>query len=434
MKNNYVVLSVQFYNDKQNQFTGKYYDYLLDKRLYFKYRDSFIKYPFTFEITSGYNYRGSKVRAMEARNIRSNESMDNFKTIQDFWFATDLNRGICPENDFLTELQDSLFKMGVTGTVLTDLAICNCDTAESALSSKTAVDNSYYGNVSVTGITLGGDSSGINSIYIPKDAAPNNGMYIHDYGNITSSKVSVTDFNDKIDEIKKELKTLKINNDKKEKENINMNKFGLNFKFGKVPTSEIRMSMYGPAFKSTDGWFANKDGEYVNVDGFLFGEENYCYMLPATDANIELGDYIYHNNGWCRIIDLDDSNRLIVEKILSHEVVTVLPTKNIFGYEFYTKLMPLFGNMLTASKEQPFGNMLPLMLMDQKADDKNLFMMMMAMQGNMDMSNPFMMMALMDDKSDKSNIFEIMMLMQMMQPKSHKCEGKCKCHEEEEEN
>ena len=211
-----------------------------------------------------------------------------------------------------------------------------------------------------------------------------------------------------------------------------MNKFGLNFKFGKVPTSEIRMSMYGPAFKSTDGWFANKDGEYVNVDGFLFGEENYCYMLPTTDASIELGDYIYHNNGWCRIIDLDDSNRLIVEKILSHEVVTVLPTKNVFGYEFYTKLMPLFGNMLTASKEQPFGNMLPLMLMDQKADDKNLLMMMMAMQGNMDMSNPFMMMALMDDKSDKSNIFEIMMLMQMMQPKSHKCEGKCKCHEEEE--
>ena len=200
-----------------------------------------------------------------------------------------------------------------------------------------------------------------------------------------------------------------------------MNKFGLNIKFGKVPTSEIRMSMYGPAFIGADGWFANKDGEYINVDGFLFGEENYCYMLPVTEDNLELGDYILHNGSWCRVINVDDCGRLVVEKIMTHEVVTVLATKNVFGFEFFTKLVSIFGDNFTATKENPFGNMLPLMLMDGKSDMKDMLMMSMLSGGKFDMSNPMMMMALMDDgKKDAFEMMAMMAMMQMAQPK-HKC-------------
>lgn len=416
MKNDYVVLSVQFYNDKQNCFTGKYYNYLLDKRLYFKYRDSFIKLPFTFEITSGYNYRGSKVRAMAARNVGSNESIDDFRIIQDFWFTPPINRGICPEDDFLTELQDSLFKVGVTGTISTTSAICNCDATKSALSATTAVDTSYYSDLSV-----GSDSCSISSIYIPKENTISvDGTYYNNNTAITTD-FSTINLTKTIDKIEKELETLKNNKDKNEKENINMNKFGLNIKFGKVPTSEIRMSMYGPAFKSTDGWFANKDGEYINVDGFLFGEENYCYMLPATEDNLELGDYILHNGSWCRVINVDECGRLVVEKIMTHEIVTILATKNVFGFEFFTKLVSIFGDNFTATKENPFGNMLPLMLMDGKSDMKDMLMMSMLSGGKFDMSNPMMMMALMDDgKKDAFEMMAMMQMMQMAQPK-HKC-------------
>ena len=349
MKNDYVVLSVQFYNDKQNQFTGKYYDYLLDKQKYFKYRNNLIKHPFTFEITSGYNYRGSKVRAMAARNINGKESVNDFKIIQDFWFAPLINRGHCNEGNFLTEVQDAFFKVGeikVSGIDPTSGTLtfcdCNCDATKSVLSTNTTTDNNYYSNysdLSVTGIVLGSDSCSTNFAYIPNGTTTTSGItYRSNLGNMTLD-VGTTSFSDQIDKIEKELETLK--NNKNEKENIKMNKFGLNIKFGKVPTSEIRMSMYGPAFKSTDGWFANKDGEYINVDGFLFGEENYCYMLPVTEDNLELGDYILHNGSWCRVIDVDESGRLVVEKIMSHEVVTVLATKNVFGFEFFTKLVSL---------------------------------------------------------------------------------------------
>ena len=199
-----------------------------------------------------------------------------------------------------------------------------------------------------------------------------------------------------------------------------MNKFGLNIKFGKVPTSEIRMSMYGPAFKSTDGWFVNKDGEYINVDGFLFGEENYCYMLPATENNLELGDYILHNGGWCRVINVDECGRLVVEKIMTHEVVTVLATKNVFGFEFFTKLVSIFGDNFTATKENPFGNMLPLMLMDDKSNMKVMLMMSMLSGGKLDMSNPMMMCLMGDGENDMFKMMAMMQIMQMAQSK-HKC-------------
>ena len=407
MKNDYVVLSVQFYNEKQQHFTGKYYNYLLDKQLYFKYRNDFMKYPFTLEITSGYNYRGSRVRAMEARNIGSDENVDDFKIIKDFWFAPHIDRGVCIVSDFLTELQDSLFKVSVTEAMSADLTICNCDAAESVLSAFRIEGggSGYYSDLSAATPLCGGGggSCSTNSAYIPKEGTISvDGRYhYNNNNNITiTTDFHTIDLANTIDKIEKELETIKNNKDKNEKESNKMNKFGLNIKFGKVPTSEIRMSMYGPAFKSTDGWFVNKDGEYINVDGFLFGEENYCYMLPATENNLELGDYILHNGGWCRVINVDECGRLVVEKIMTHEVVTVLATKNVFGFEFFTKLVSIFGDNFTATKENPFGNMLPLMLMDDKSNMKDMLMMSMLSGGKLDMSNPMMMCLMGDGEND----------------------------------
>lgn len=394
-----IKLTIQFFNPKTEEFTGKFYDYLIDKEAYFERRHSFMTSSFRFKISSGYDYRSANVRAVRASYYEPSEASVELKEIVDFTFTLYPRISEAMECDFISVYSwENAYPSMSTST-----------------STSTATNLKSGSNPYLKQDTLWdlGQTNSTTSIYPDTSTVQVDTSTWNAVNYIGNSNISISN----------------------EKENKNMSKFGINLKFGAVPKHEVRMSMYGPAFKSSDGWYAYDGSDYRDVTDFLFGEENYCYMFPATDANIELGDYIYHNNGWCRIIDLDDSNRLIVEKIFSREVVTVLPTKNIFGYEFYTKLMPLFGNMFTVSKEQPFGNMLPLMLMDQKADSKSLLMMMMAMQGNMDMSNPFMMMALMDEKSDKSNIFETMMLMQMMQPKPHKCEGKCKCHEgNEEEN
>ena len=87
----------------------------------------------------------------------------------------------------------------------------------------------------------------------------------------------------------------------------------------------------------------------------------------------------------------------------------ILPSKNAFGFNYVTKIVNfaenMFGGFSTPNSDNPFGNMLPLMMMSQSdsGNDNDVFKMMMLSQmmsasnseTKMDMSNPLMLMALM---------------------------------------
>lgn len=220
----------------------------------------------------------------------------------------------------------------------------------------------------------------------------------------------------------------------KEKENSKMNKFGFDFRFGKVPTNEIRMSIYGPAFHANDGYFAFDGNDYVNVTDFLLDINNYCFMLPATEEQVDIGDFIYHNNGWCRVIDAH-SRTITVEKTATHEVVDILPTKNMFGFNFYTKLFMPF-ELTNPNKDNPFGNMLPLLAMSNDNNSDDMLMMMILMNGqngqngfNFDTSNPmgmYLMMSMLGDRTSGNNDTLMMaMLIGQMNKTPHNCNCNC---------
>ena len=221
----------------------------------------------------------------------------------------------------------------------------------------------------------------------------------------------------------------------KEMENNKMNKFGINARFGKVPTNEIRMSIYGPAFSSNDGFFAFDGNDYINVTDFLIGNDNYCYMMPATEEQVNIGDFIYNNGGWCRVIDAKERT-ITVEKITTHEVVEILPTKNIFGFNFYTKLFVPF-NIGSPNKDNPFGNMLPFLIMSDNNNNSDLALMMMLMNNQngfaFDYSNPmamYMMMSMLDGKTNmsKDSMLAAMFMSRPVVPvksETHSCTCNC---------
>ena len=221
----------------------------------------------------------------------------------------------------------------------------------------------------------------------------------------------------------------------KEMENNKMNKFGINARFGKVPTNEIRMSIYGPAFSSNDGFFAFDVNDYINVTDFLIGNNNYCYMMPATEEQVNIGDFIYNNSGWCRVIDAKERT-ITVEKITTHEVVEILPTKNIFGFNFYTKLFVPF-NIGSPNKDNPFGNMLPFLMMSDNNNNSDLALMMMLMNNQngftFDYSNPmamYVMMSMLDGKTntDKDSMLAAMFMSRPVIPvksETHNCTCNC---------
>lgn len=209
------------------------------------------------------------------------------------------------------------------------------------------------------------------------------------------------------------LNTSKLagNNEKKEGKNMfeNMVK---DFKFG--PATDIKFSIYGPAFNGGDRWLARHEGEWVDVSDMLIDVGNICYMMPVAKTSIKEGDFILHKGRWARVdCVVEEENFISVEKINEQEVVQVLPTKNMFGFDYYTKLMcPIesfegaegFG----ATTDNPFG-MLPFVMAMKDGKKDNLLPLMM-MSGKMDMSNPMMLMML---GGDNSNLGLMMAMMAM---------------------
>ena len=201
------------------------------------------------------------------------------------------------------------------------------------------------------------------------------------------------------------------NNEKKEDKNMfeNMTK---DIKFG--PVTDIKFSIYGPAFNGGDRWLARHEGEWVDVSDMLIDIGNICYMMPVAKNSIKEGDFILHKGKWARVdCIVEEENFISVEKINEQEVVQVLPTKNMFGFDYYTKLMcPIesfegaegFG----ATTDNPFG-MLPFIMAMKDGKKDNLLPLMM-MNGKMDMSNPMMLMML---SGDNSNLGLMMAMMAM---------------------
>lgn len=209
---------------------------------------------------------------------------------------------------------------------------------------------------------------------------------------------------------------------KKEKNEMNMKIFDT--QFGKV--DDVAMSIYGATFKTvgTDGLarsiaYDPNTQEYIDVPNeMIIAKGSYCYAMPCTADNLHIGEYIRHNGAWARVIDVDDAARLVIEKISTREVATILPVRSMFGYSFYTKLItPFQSGFTTADAAHPFGDMLPFLMMDdEKMDDMLPLILMMGQNGaaQFDMSNPMMLMMLMNEKDGKdSDVFKMMAMMSM---------------------
>lgn len=220
------------------------------------------------------------------------------------------------------------------------------------------------------------------------------------------------------------------------KESNNMKKiFGTYF--GKFNTNSLAMSIYGMAVKDTTGRYVTyKDGEIIDVSEFLIPNMNYFFAMPIAITEIRVRDIILHQDKPMMCINGNDDGSIRAIDFTTSEIKDIMPKKNPFGFNFVTKVVCPFGENsfmmdgFGADSSNPFGNMLPMMmLMDDKdgtKDKTDMMMMAMMMSGrHFDLtSNPMLMYMMM---SDGESAIDPMMLMLMMQNKSAEC--KCKCKE-----
>lgn len=224
---------------------------------------------------------------------------------------------------------------------------------------------------------------------------------------------------DRINKVLNEQNTFNNNVDNK-KGNKKMKAF--NFDFGPCTTDNIRMSMYGLAVKNANGTWVSynpESKEIIDVDIFNFDGGKFLYKMPVAIKDIAPGMVIVHNRKAMFVIEVGDSGITVVDPQAGEEK-KILPTKNCFNFNFYTRVVSLFDSFMKSpenapSAENPFGNMLPIFMMSENSGefDMNTMLMlsMMSGQGGMDFSkNPMMMYFLMKDSKNADDLLPLMFM------------------------
>lgn len=209
---------------------------------------------------------------------------------------------------------------------------------------------------------------------------------------------------------------------------------GMNFKsmLGNLecgPVDGFNISHLGLAVKNAAGDMVSYDktkDEIVNVDLIDFEGKGMVWAMPCAIKDVAKGDVLRHVNGNPVFVTSIEGGIHVVD-VAASEKKEIMPVKSMFGFDFVVKYISLFDSFAsTASNDNPFGNMLPLMMFSDNTNMKDILLPMLLLSGNgqapfnfLDMSNPLLLMALMGDEggSEGKNFFQLILTMQMMNQK-----------------
>ena len=280
------------------------------------------------------------------------------------------------------------------------------DTTASTASS--SIDWGYRTTTASMANPIAGGSIADNTIKISNDGS---------YATTISIDSGLTS---RLDTMEERINKLETNNDDNVKgEGNNMKMF--NFDFGPIKDNDaVRMSPYGIAVKNVNGTYQaydKKNGEIMDVDIFNFKADNMFFKMPVAIDAIEAGDVIIFNRRPCFVFGFSEQGDVIAIDIAMGEKKTILPSKSPFGFNYITKIVSLVDNMFggeAPSAENPFGNILPFMLMNEdNSSMKDMLPMMMLMNGNAGGTiDPMMLYFMMKaDKGDTDSMLPFLLMM-----------------------
>lgn len=218
--------------------------------------------------------------------------------------------------------------------------------------------------------------------------------------------------------------------DNTEEEKSMFNKMMKNIEFGKVDTSDLAYTFNGICFRDADGNYTslNPDGTFTNVYDMVMDIP--IYVMPVGKDQIKVGDIIKYFDKWVMIAQIDNTTITTIDP-WTREIRVIIPEKSVFGFDYYTKVIDIFsGFNINADSSNPFGIMLPFMMMSDKSDIDPMMLMMMNGQ-NLNGMNPMMMYMMSKNSTagDKDNMLPLMMMMNngMFGGNGCNCGNGCKC-------
>lgn len=146
------------------------------------------------------------------------------------------------------------------------------------------------------------------------------------------------------------------------KMNINLNNL---FDFGPINDNVVMYSPYGLAFRNSNNQYLTYNPttkKTTDVTGLTIDLEGLIYKIPVGLNSVKPGDIIIHNGKPICVEGIEDHSVICVD-IENSELKTVIPPTNIFGFNYVTKITPLFNlGSANPSEDNPFGNIMPYLL------------------------------------------------------------------------
>lgn len=426
--------------DAKDKPSGKTYTYLIDNALRPKlasYGISNVADAFHITNESGYNYRGAKVVGVATAEISNEEeyNLSGLKRITSAECCGEIEYPRSKRNQDEYEARRDFDRERKKDTKTNTATLSS--TSNDGMKACAELGSGFQELFKPFEVSFTTDNETLNnSLWKILDSASTTTNKIADVGTATGKLggvITPTTTN----MLTTGANYLKLNNlpkinieEKKEKKSM-FEGMLKNLCFGKADNA--KMSIYGPALReaiSGDTWvaFDKSKEQWIDVpyEAIL---DIPLFEMPVAKDNIQIGDFIFHagiGTGWVRVIDFDDEMNYFIEAEdpSNHEIIKILPTRNMFGFDFYTKLIVPFDMGSTfggASASNPFGMLPMLMMMSDKSksgsgDNSMLMAMMMMQNGTMDFtSNPMMLYALMGDKGGDNSMLMAMLMSQMMQ-------------------
>lgn len=212
------------------------------------------------------------------------------------------------------------------------------------------------------------------------------------------------------------------NNDEEneEKDTMNTNSKFMNFEFGPISESSIRMSLYGLAVKNVSGTWVSYDAStrsIMDVDILNFNGRQFMYKVPVAIGAVAVGDIVIHARKPMFVTEVKANSLMAIDPV-DGEYKEIVLTKSPFGFNFVTKVVNLMDGFMNtpASQENPFGNMWMLMAMngnEGKDIDPMMLMLMMSNGGQMNPMVAMMVMGGLGNPGDQ-DLVKLMVMSSMM--------------------
>ena len=247
--------------------------------------------------------------------------------------------------------------------------------------------------------------------YTPKNALSFD-YYCNANNNISVSN-SLDMLQEEVNRIKEGFKAINKNYSKDNKEKKMNNDF-INFDFGPADENQFAISPYGIATYSpiANTWLVyNKEtNEVIDAKIFHFDLKGFFYKIPTPISNISVGNIILHMGTPMFVKSVNTDNTITAVNYDESSVTTILPMKSPFGFNFVTKIISLMNiDNIHANKDNPFGSMLPFLMMKDSSIDPMMFFLM--NQNNPLGDNPLLMYMLLDKDKNKDNLLPLILMM-----------------------